>query len=353
MPITMRAVLTREPGRMEAVELPAPVLDRDSAVLLRPEAVGLCGSDVHLFHGDLGAKPSGGSLYPRIQGHELSCIVEAFAGAGEGLDVGERVAVMPVFACGECYPCTTGRPNVCSRLQVLGVHVDGGLADRLVVPRSHVFPTGDLAAELTAFVEPVSVAVHAVRRGRVAPGEHVVVYGAGPIGQAVCLAAKAAGAIVAVVEPLANRRTIGPAAVADLVVDPFSSPTAELLSEWSEGSGPEVVLDTTAVPGAFRQALDVVTHGGRVVVVGLTDREVSFPYGLPAHKELDILGTSCCDRDDFAAAIRLVSGARDTLGPLITQQFPLERTAEALAFVAEHPEQSMKVLVRVGATDTP
>ncbi|HUZ21283.1 MAG TPA: zinc-binding dehydrogenase [Acidimicrobiales bacterium] len=343
----MRAVLTREPGRMDTVELPPPALDGEGMVLLRPEAVGLCGSDVHLLHGDLGAKPSGDGLYPRIQGHELSCVVEAFAGTGDGLAVGERVAVMPILACGECYPCLTGRPNVCSRLQVLGVHVDGGLADRLAVARGQVFPTGDLSAELTAFVEPVSVAVHAVRRGRVAAGEHVVVYGAGPIGQAVCLAAAAAGALVAVVEPLANRRTIGPAAGADLVVDPFASPAAALLKEWAGGSGPEVVLDTTAVPGAFRQALDVVTHGGRVVVVGLTDREVSFPVGLPAHKELDILGTSCCDADDFAAAIRLVSGAREALAPLITRQFPLERTAEALAFVAEHPEQSMKVLVRI------
>ena len=349
----MRAVVTREPGQMEVVERPVPELTSTDEVLVRPEAVGLCGSDIHMFRGDLGAQAPGDGLYPRVQGHELSCVVEGLGGpAQDGLTVGDRVAVLPVIACGECYPCRTGRPNVCAHLMVLGVHVDGGLAERMVLPRSQVFSARGLAPEVTAFIEPVAVAVHAVRRARIAAGEHAVVFGAGPIGQAVCLAAKAAGAVVAVVEPLANRRELGPAADADLVVDPATSSVRDVLREWSGTTAPEVVVDTTAAPAVLGQALDVVTQGGRVVLVGLTDQEATFPYGLPAHKELDILGTSCCDRDDFVLAVRLVSEASDKIGPLITQQFALDRAAEAIAFIAEHPERSMKVVVRVDGTSS-
>ena len=120
---------------MELVELPWPAEPGAGEVVLRPEVVGVCGSDVHIFRGGLGH----GHVYPRIQGHEISAVVEAVGSGSEHLRPGERVAVWPVLACGRCYPCSIGRQNVCANIAIIGAHVDGALQERLCVPASQVF----------------------------------------------------------------------------------------------------------------------------------------------------------------------------------------------------------------------
>jgi threonine dehydrogenase-like Zn-dependent dehydrogenase len=175
---------------LEDVSDPGPA--RAGNVIVRPEAVGICGSDFHLFSGDVGALSGARHFYPRIQGHEVSAIVED-PGDAATVKHGDRVAIWPLLPCGDCYPCRTGRPNVCPRFRLVGVHLDGGLQQRLEVPASTVFGVGDLDPDCTAFVEPASVAVHALARGRLEPGERVVVFGAGPIGLATTLAAASAG----------------------------------------------------------------------------------------------------------------------------------------------------------------
>lgn len=324
----MRALLTSEPGRAEVIEAPEPVLSAPDEVILRIERVGLCGSDQHHFQGDLGAA---GELYPRIPGHEISAVVEcAGNGVRNGLAPGQRVSVLPVFACGECYPCRTGRPNVCARLAVLGIHRDGALADLMAVPAANVVPVAPgTPPEAVAFIEPAAVSVHAVRRGRVAPGEHVVIFGAGPIGQAACLAAVAAGATVMVVDPVRERCAAAARTGAHAVHCATSADAAGAIRDWSD-QGPEVVLDTTGQPAAFRDALGTAVHGGRVVAVGLNDREVCFSYGILPHHELDVLGVSCCTADDFGYAADLVAGAVDRVQPLVTDLIRLAEVTQAL-----------------------
>ena len=165
----MRAAVTRSRGLMEVVEVPDPPDPGAGEVLVRPEAVGLCGSDFHYFIGDIGGIDDPSTRYPRIQGHELSAIVESVGDGESGVQPGDRVAVWPLVGCGHCYPCTIGRGNACVNMSLVGIHRDGGLQDRLVVPSSQVFPVGDLGPTLTALIEPVSIAVRAIARGRVAP----------------------------------------------------------------------------------------------------------------------------------------------------------------------------------------
>ena len=342
----MRAVVTSKPGTIEVVSRPEPVLTQEEEALVRVERVGLCGSDLHLFNGDLGAA---GELYPRIQGHEVSAIVEQVAGPRrDGLFPGQRVAVLPVFSCGKCYPCRNARPNVCTRLAVLGAHRDGALADMMLVPAANLVPAAPhVPPEGVAFIEPMSVAVHAVRRGRVATGEHVVVYGGGPIGQAVCLAAAAQGAKVMVVEPLPARCAAALRTGADAVSSAASPRVRAEVSEWCHGEAPEVVIDTTGVPAAFHDALEVVTHGGRIVVVGLSEREVSYPLGVLAHREIDVLGVSCCTKADFARAAELVAASVDRVMPLISHKVRLDQVSAALPSLGT-PE-TMKVMVDLTA----
>ena len=338
----MRALLTSKPGRIEVVDQPEPVLSAPDDVLLRIERVGLCGSDQHHFQGDLGAA---GELYPRIPGHEVSAVVEQ---AGDevrnGLAPGQRVSVQPVFACGECYPCRTGRPNVCARLAVLGIHRDGALAELMAVPAANVIAVDPaVPPEAVAFMEPTAVSVHAVRRGRITAGEHVVIFGAGPIG----LAAVAAGAAVMVVDPVPERCEAAERTGAHAVFRGTSAQAAGAIRDWAGAQAPEVVMDTTGHPAAFRDALETAVHGGRVVAVGLNDRDVSFSYGVLPHHELDVLGVSCCTGDDFGQAADLVAGAVDTVMPLITELIRLEEVAGALPRIGS--PGVMKIVVDLSA----
>jgi len=186
----MRAAVTRGRGAMEVVGVPEPGAPGPGDVLVAPEAVGLCGSDFHYFTGDIGTIDDPSTLYPRIQGHEAAgMILDVGPDCPAELVAGTRVALWPVGACGTCYACRIGRGNACVRISLIGVHRDGALQERLLVPAAQVFPVGDQAAALAALIEPVSIAVRAVVRGRVAAAERVVVLGAGPIGQALALAA--------------------------------------------------------------------------------------------------------------------------------------------------------------------
>ena len=163
----MRAAVTRDRGLMEVVAVPEPGAPGPGEVLVRPEAVGLCGSDFHYFTGDIGTIDDPSSLYPRIQGHEAAAtILEVGEGCPAELAPGTRVALWPVSACGRCYACRIGRGNACANISLIGVHADGALQEQLLVPAAQVFPVGDQDPALAALIEPVSIAVRAMVRGR-------------------------------------------------------------------------------------------------------------------------------------------------------------------------------------------
>ena len=268
---------------MEVVDVQAPEAPGPGEVLLAPEAVGLCGSDFHYFLGDIGTITDPSVLYPRIQGHEAAAtIVELGADCPTHLATGMRVAIWPVAACGHCYPCRIGRGNACVRISLTGIHADGALQERLVLPSSQVFPVGDLDAALTALIEPVSIAVRAVERGRVAPGEHVVILGAGPIGQALALAAIDRGASAVLVDRVESRLARGIAGGADLLHVAADDDLAAAVREWSGGDGPEVVFEATGVPAVVQTAIALVAQAGRVVVVGLSHEPAAGSRRRPA-----------------------------------------------------------------------
>src|SRR4051812_7693113 len=225
---------------MEVVAVSEPGSPGPGQVLVRPEAVGLCGSDFHYFTGDIGTIDDPSTLYPRIQGHEAAgTILDVGADCPQELEAGIRVALWPVSACGRCYPCRIGRPNACSRISLIGVHEDGALQDQLLVDAAQVFPVGDQDPALAALIEPVSIAVRAVVRGDVTAGEHVVVLGAGPIGQAVALAATDRGASVLLVDTLASRLERGAALGADVLHVTADGTLVAAAREWAGDDGPE------------------------------------------------------------------------------------------------------------------
>lgn len=342
----MRAAVTQGRGTIRVVDRPDPGQPGPGEVIVRPEAVGLCGSDFHYFLGDIGAVEDS-QRYPRVQGHEAAGTIEAVGpDCPAHLRAGERVAIWPLTSCGHCYPCRIGRRNVCVNISLIGIHRDGALQERLRVPASQVFPVGAQDPAVAALIEPVSIAVRAVVRGRVVQGEKVVVFGAGPIGQAVAAAAIDRGASVLLLDPLRSRAERGKATGADFLAAGDGDPVATA-REWAGGDGPEVVFEATGVPEVARTAVGLVSPAGRVVVVGLSSSDAPLQVGDLAFKEIDVLGVSCCNADEFAEAVSLVGRRQDALAGLVTHEFPLDRTHEAIVYAMEHPAEVMKAVIRL------
>lgn len=339
----MKAVVTRGPfdvGVEERTEsTPGP-----GEALVRIERVGVCGSDVALFKGTHPYR-----LYPRIQGHEAAGRIICF-GAGDpgSLAVGDLVAIEPLIACGACYPCQIGRANCCTRLQVLGAHVDGAFRESCTVPWNVLYPANDLKADLVALCEPVSIAVQAVHRGQIDERDRVVVFGAGPIGASICLAASDRGARVMCIDRLPNRLQLAGTFGAERTAVVGEDDIEQAVAAWTDGEGPSVTMDAVGAPEVIRQCCALVASAGRVVIVGLSEADVSLPIIDFTRKEMTILG-SRNNAGLFGEALELVRRNRGRIGAMVTHRFQLAEVPEALRFAAEHPAEVEKVMINVGS----
>ena len=345
----MFAAVTRSPGDIVIDDIPEPAPPRAGRVVVRPETVGICGSDLHLFSGHTSALSGAGDFFPRIQGHEICAVIsELGPGAPPHLKPGMRVAVMPETRCGHCYPCRTGRSNVCVQLRLVGVHLDGGLQEKLDVKASAAFPAGDLDAGTAAFAEPMSIAVHALRRAGPTPaGEKALILGAGPIGLATLLAATTAGLEVMVADPEEHRRVLaldlGAARAA------WGSPAQlnDIALDWTEGDGPPLVIEASGAEEALTLATGAVSHAGRVVMVGMSAGTAPVRPGIVPEMEIDVVVSSTACPPDFGEAVRLVTQNRAKVGRLLTHQFPLSRAADAFRFAAKHEPGAVKIQITV------
>jgi threonine dehydrogenase-like Zn-dependent dehydrogenase len=341
----MRAAVTEGVGAMAVIDRPEPESPGPGQVTVAPEAVGICGSDYHFFAGEL-SEAAGGSQFPRVQGHEVGATIVAVGpGARSELRAGQRVALWPLRACGRCYPCSVGRPNACDNFELIGIHADGGLQEQLVVPASQVYPIAVDEPALAALAEPTSIAVRAVNRARIRDGERVVVLGAGPIGQCVCLVARERGAEVLVVDLQASRLDLSRSMGADTLVWTSAGEVVSFAQRWGGSGGPPVAIDATGAPAAVRAMVDMVASAGRAVQVGMSSAEVTLRIGSLTEKELDLLGVSVCNGEEFGEAVAVVERNADVLGGLISHRFELERAPEALRFAMDNPTEVMKVVI--------
>jgi threonine dehydrogenase-like Zn-dependent dehydrogenase len=337
----MRRIVTMGPRQVEVREDAQPVAG-PGEVVIGVEVVGLCGSDLHFYLGDYPYVN-----YPRTQGHEFVGLVEALGEGVSGLTVGQRVAVEPLIPCGSCFPCRRGRRNCCTRMKTIGVQVDGGLAEHIALPAANLFPTGDLPADVAVLSEPLSIAEHAVARSRLQPGDQVVVFGAGPVGQAILVAARDRGARVMAVDPLPSRLELATAFGAESVVSARDADPEAAIAAWTDQDGPACVFEASGVPAVLEQAVRAVAASGTIVVVGLSTKPAAIPLISFTRKELDVLG-SRNNLGVFARAVETVQRHAPGIGRLVTHRYPLEAAGEALDMLAEHPEETGKVVVEVG-----
>ncbi len=334
----MRAAVTVDRFRIELQEVPDPRPAADEA-LLRVAAVGICGTDVHMWAGE-----RTGVGFPLRQGHEIGVVVEALPADGSGgdLGVGDVVAVDPSVPCGACRACRRGEWPACARFTAYGVARPGGLAERIAVPARLLHRVPGVSADVAALVEPVSIASMALARSGVRAGDRMVVLGAGPIGLALVLCAAAAGVGVLVADPLAARCEVARALGADAVVDVSAVVTADAVREWTHGEGADAVVEASGASAAVCEAAGLVGRGGSLVAVGLSDEAVEVPVSRLLFEGLRVVGARA---GLFGPAVAVVRDRPDDVRRLVSHRFGLDAVAEAFAQAHDHPESTVKVLV--------
>jgi threonine dehydrogenase-like Zn-dependent dehydrogenase len=344
----MKEAVTVAPNRIEVRDTAQPPEPAPGEARLSIAAVGLCGSDLELFRG---TDPY--SRFPCRQGHEYSARILSFGDdSARELKVGDLVAVEPLLPCGSCIACRRGHRNACVNLRVTGAHVDGAFAEQMVMPVANLYAANDLTPAEAAFVEPVSIGLQIVSRSNVQAGDQAVVFGAGPIGQSVILAARDRGVRILAVDRLPSRLELATALGAEKVVDTSVADVEGEILAWTGGEGPVAVFEATGSTAIFKKALEVAAHGGTVVIAGTPTGEISVSPFLIVFKELNVLG-SRNNAGLFGQAVELVRRNRPLVRKLITHSFPLDRLQEAMEFAIANPATAEKVVIRVDGRRDP
>lgn len=339
----MKAAVAYAPHDIRLTDVSAPQPGPDD-MLLDVAAVGICGSDVHLFRGEHPYR-----VFPMIYGHEFSATVREVGSNVNSIVPGDPVVVEPLLNCGRCYPCRIGRPNCCVKLQVIGVHRNGGLAESVVVPAARVYPVPrDLDRHVAALCEPFSIGMQAVGRGDITSEDRVVILGAGPIGLTVLAIAKGQGASVAIADLLPSRLQLAHELGADLLLNGNEANVQQTVLDWTDGEGASVVVEATGNVRAMESTVDLVAFAGRIVLVGVTTKPVTFPGVEWTRKELTILG-SRNNAGRFGDAVRFVLDHRNVVAKLITHRFPFDQTVQAFELADTQPDQVSKIVINVNA----
>jgi len=314
----------------------------DGEAILEVKYAGICGSDLTIYHGKhTRAKP------PTILGHEFSGVVVERRGEGyREVRVGDRVAVNPVYACGQCELCLAGSGHICERKGLYGVDSDGGFARYVKVALRAPHRIPDSASfEEGVLVEPLAVAARAVRIGRLSFGESAAVIGAGPIGLLTAMVTRVAGArTVFVVEPQAFRKSMA-ASLGFPVLAPEEA-TRERLMDLTAGRGIDVVFDAAGVPAAARMSMELVKRTGRIAVVAVYKEHVPVDLITLGYGEIEILGTCVYTPADFASSAGLVAGKQVDVTPLVSHRMPLAEGIGAIEKLTKGMD-AQKVLLAV------
>lgn len=340
----MRQVVLTAPKQIEFREVAAPEAGnlKSDEVLLRILRIGICGSEIHSYHGQHPA-----TFYPVVQGHEYSAEVVAVGGAVRKVKPGDRVTGRPQLVCGECNPCKRGQYNVCSNLRVEAFQADGVAQDYFVIPEERVvaLPEG-MSPDYGAMVEPTAVAAHATSRPRALEGRNVVVSGAGTIGNLVAQFARARGAKRVVITDvsdyrLSKARECGIERTLNVAREPLDGKIAELFGD----EGYQVAFECAGVESSVRSLMVTVEKGGDVVIVGVHAKDPAVSMFHLGEHELNLIGSMMYRHEDYLKAVEEISAGRIRLAPLVSNRFPLEKYREAYEFIDANRETCMKVLI--------
>jgi 2-desacetyl-2-hydroxyethyl bacteriochlorophyllide A dehydrogenase len=312
-------------------------------VLLRIQRIGVCGSDIHVYHGK---HPL--TSYPVVQGHEFSAVLEAVGPGVTGLTLGSKVTSMPQIVCGVCAPCRRGDYHICDKLKVQGFQAPGCGQELWVTSAKMVVPLPDtFTFEQGALVEPASVAVHAVARAGNLSGRRVVVLGAGTIGNLVAQAARCEGAQVLITD-LSNfrldvARKCGLAATSNAQEEDLAQAVERVFGK----DGFDVAFECVGVEPTITAAIANIQKGGTLIIVGVFGDKPRIDLSTVQDRELNLRGTLMYKRADYERAVELIGSGGILTAPLVSRHFPFEDYIEAYRFIDQFGDKSMKVVIDV------
>jgi 2-desacetyl-2-hydroxyethyl bacteriochlorophyllide A dehydrogenase len=339
----MKALSLEAPKQWKRIDVPGPATPGPGEALVRVHNVGICGTDIG---GYLGKMPF--FSYPRIPGHELGVEVEAVGPGVANVRPGDRCSVEPYINCQKCHACARGKTNCCEKHQTLGVHCDGGLRPRFVVPARKLHVSRKLTFEQLALVETLAIGCHATHRAAPQADESCLIIGAGPIGLATLEFVKLTGAHVIVMDMNEQRldfcrRVMG---VAHTVTP--SDRLEQDLRAVTDGHMPDVVIDATGHSGSMSAAFGLIAHGGRLVFVGITTDEVKFRHPVFHRPE----GTLLCSRNalaqDFTQIIGLIEEGKIDTRPWITHRAAFDEVIDVFPSYTRLETGVIKAVVAVG-----
>ncbi len=337
----MKAVQIAQPNQLRLIEMEKPVIDEKNNVLVRMTAAGICGSDVGIYHGANAA-----ATYPRVIGHEMVGVVEETGPGAKKVKVGDRVIIDQVTACGHCYACRKGRPNVCGNLKVRGVHIDGGYREYLAVPDTDCYLVPSMLTDAEAvMIEPTTIAVQCCSRAQLEREDTVLIIGSGALGSSILRIVKQFHPAKIIVSDIDDAK-LGEALAngADAVINSLQEDVPARCRELTDGYGVTVSIDAACVKTSLQTALQSTGNAGRVITMGFSVMPTEVNQFVITSKELDVRGSRLQNRK-FQQVIDMVNAGQVDLRGSISHTFPIEKAQDAFDFVDSHIPGIRKVVL--------
>jgi L-iditol 2-dehydrogenase/threonine 3-dehydrogenase len=338
----MRQAIMTSPGVIEYREVPEPADLGPDEILLRIQRIGICGSDIHVYHGKHPFTP-----YPVIQGHEYSGLVKAVGSGVTKVAPGTKATARPQIVCGECGPCKRGDYHVCQHLKVQGFQAPGCAQDLFVVSEDRIIPFPDhMSYEQGALIEPASVGAHSTKRATDLVDKNVVVAGAGTIGNMIAQFVKARGARKVLITDLYDYRlnmakSCGIDETANMTVETMEEAVSRVFGE----AGFQVGFEAAGVQASIDGLISHVEKGGEIIIAGVFEEHPTINMGFVGEHELKLIGTLMYKHEDYLEAVEFISHSKICTDPLVTRHFSFEQYHDAYAYLDEVGPETMKVMI--------
>lgn len=340
----MRQAVLIEPKHIELreVEVPSASNLKSHEVLLQVKRIGICGSEIHSYHGEHPA-----TFYPVVQGHEYSAEVVAIGSDVTVCRPGDNVTARPQLVCGECNPCKRGEYNVCEHLRVQAFQADGAAQDFFVVDDDRVcLLPAEMSLDYGAMIEPTAVGAHATKRCGDLRGKNVVVSGAGAIGNLVAQFAKARGAKRVLITDVSDMRLdiARQCGIADTLNVAHTSLKEGAKMVFGD-EGFQAAFEVAGVESSIRSLMECIEKGSTIVIVAVFAKDPALSMFYLGEHELKLIGTMMYRHEDYLTAIDMVSSGAVNLAPLISKRFPFEQYHDAYQYIDAHRETTMKIII--------
>jgi len=340
----MRAAVIDKPFSIELKEVELPFIKQDYEVKIKVIVTGICGSEIHAYHGTHPFR-----VPPVVSGHEFAGVVVEIGKEVKSVSVGDRVTVEPHYGCGVCKSCQAGHYNICKEKKVLGTQEwPGSFGEYIVVPEKTVVKLPDnVSFEQGALIEPIAVGVHAVRKAGVGLGDTVVILGAGPIGLGLLLAVKNSGATkIFVTDALDYNLDIAKKLGATNTINSIKEDAVNTILEETGGEGSDKAFLAVGIEPVLNDSFKIVKRGGTVVEVALFGKKPQIDISYIQNKEIKILGCNMYTRTDFEIAAEAIAANMFDTSLMISKIMPIEDIKNAINIVDKKTENVVKVLLK-------